>query len=136
MKKAPSLRLENRAGSCPITHAQLAAFIPLADIAKGESRFEIATRGPWRQCVFVRGLVATAEWIKGPTHDRVSAYALHGVRKMTAPIKSGYAMEGKVSLDGISRRAFTSSILFEVSDFRDVGCPELVNVSVLHVCNP
>jgi len=50
----------------------------------------------------------------------------HGFRSLSRPVSRGYHMEGRISISGTNRRAFTSSILVE--------CPagELINIGVLY----
>jgi hypothetical protein len=84
---------------------------------KGDSPFEIQTRGPWGTVSKIRGLAVEKT-------DR--GLIVHGKRSLDKARESGYDMEGRVNIQGKSYRAFTSSQLFLVNG-------ELVSVAILYV---
>lgn len=88
------------------------------EIINGEVRFDFDTRGPWSILTKLEGLAIE----KTETGVRV-----FGWRRLQRPRESGYGHEGHVSVDGETRRAFTSSQLFLVDG-------ALVNVAILYVC--
>lgn len=85
-----------------------------APITNGEVRFNFETRG----LVKLEGIAV---------EKRDEGILVHGLRALTSPRESGYAHEGRVSVGGKRRRAFTSSQLFEVDG-------KLVDVGILYVC--
>ncbi len=85
--------------------------------AKGERRLQIETRGPWGVVSKITGLAVA----KDPDGVRV-----YGDRSLLKPRESGYQMEGRVSVDGKSYRAITSSQLF-------VHQGKLVDIGILYV---
>lgn len=104
------------------------------EVAKGEKRCEIETRGPWGIVSSVRALAveysADRALLSKYAPDYCQTHAtLYGVRALSKAKQSGHALEGRVSIDGKSRRAFTSSMLFRLSDGRLLDC------AILYVCN-
>ena len=85
--------------------------------AKGERRLDIETRGPWGIVSKITGLAVAKE----PNGVRV-----YGDRSLLKPRESGHDMEGRVSIDGKSYRAFTSSQLF-------LHQGKLVDIAILYV---
>lgn len=79
----------------------------------GERRFEVESRGLWRMISRVRGLAITTRLVeKGPIDSlNVYEYTAHGDRNLNGCRESGYQQEGRVSLGGSNRSAFTGSIL-------------------------
>ena len=121
--------LKHETGATPLSFEQAKTFLTDAEIAAGEKRFEIETRGPWGQVSKVAGVAITATWIAETFGRRyIETMTIHGPRVLANAHEMGYDMEGRVSIDGKVWRAFTSSILFELPDKR------LINVAVLHVC--
>ena len=90
---------------------------PLWNIPAGdEVRFDIQTFGPWYIIRSIKGLAIDEHG------------TIYGIRTMTDCHESGYAQEGRVSIGGKKRRAFTSSQLFQRED------GSLCNVAILYVC--
>lgn len=89
-------------------------------VEKGEARFDFETRGPWNTISSIKALAVE----KG-----IGAVVVHGVRKLQNAHESSYVHEGRVSVEGETRRAFTSSQLFLVEG-------KLVDVAILYVCSP
>mgnify|MGYP003133035378 CR=1 FL=1 len=75
-------------------------------------RFEIETMGPWQIIVRLKALAIDLDG------------KVYGMRTMYAPKESGYHREGRISIGGKKRWAFTSSRLFEREDgsLCDVAC--------------
>lgn len=93
----------------------------------GEIRFDYTTQGPWSRIKSLRGLVISHpdgrdEW--GHVKGRI---VFHGERSMSNPREEGYGMRGRVSIDGKTRRAFTSSTMVKLPEGK------LVNIAVLYV---
>ena len=92
--------------------------LPLPDgVIDGERRFEIETVGPWSIVRKVRGLAVAKSDL---------GVMVHGDRSLDHAVQSGYQMEGRVSVAGKTRRAFTSSQLF-------IHKGELINMAILYV---
>lgn len=120
------LTLKAKPGATPISESDAIRFFGTHALETGERRGDVETRGPWSIISRYTALTVTATWRPGPTHDVVDEYTLHGDRVLSGARESGYNLEGYVSIDGRKRRAFTSSILFELPDGR------LINVAVIH----
>jgi hypothetical protein len=88
-------------------------------VEKGEQRGTHTVSGPWGQVITYRALAVS--------HDTDRGITVHGERQLTRPTPSGYDLEGRVSIAGERRRAFTSSQMFEVQG-------KLVDVAILYVC--
>lgn len=126
MKRIEPLTLKAGAGSTKISLEDATRFFGAEAIAAGEKRGAIETRGPWNICVRYTALATTATWRDAPGGPYVDEYTLHGDRTMYAPREAGHNLEGRVSIDGRKRSAFTSSIMFELPDGR------LINVACIH----
>lgn len=127
MKKIEPLTLKAGAGSTKISEADALRFIGAEAIVAGEKRGDIETRGPWSLISRYTALATTATWYDAPGGMRVDEYTLYGDRTMYALKQSGYNLEGRVSIAGKKRSAFTTSILFEI-----IETGRLVNVAVIH----
>lgn len=82
----------------------------------GEVRGDLRTFGPWALPVSYRALAVDCDC------------RVYGVRTLSRVRESGYALEGRVKVNGRSYRGFTSSQLFQRPD------GSLVDVAVIHVC--
>lgn len=91
---------------------------PAPVAADGDVHFEIETVGMWHIVSKIRG-VALEKLETGAN--------VYGARSLLSPRESGHVHEGRVSVDGKTHRAFTSSQLFLVEG-------KLVNVGILYVC--
>lgn len=130
MNKTSSKTWVNPNSALTITRAELIAFgITEAEIAAGESRGKLKTRGPWQLPVSFRALCMSATWGDASNGHRDSA-TCYGLCTLSAPREAGHALEGRVrvSVNGKSVRGFTSSQLFELED------GTLVNVATIHAC--
>lgn len=96
------------------------AKILFGDITKKEQRLEIETQGPWNIISKCYGLATRKDFNTGEI-------TIYGYRTLSNPMESGYELEGRVSIKGIKRAAFTSSHLFEL----DNG--HMINVGILFV---
>lgn len=121
------LTLKAGPGCTPIHLADALTFIGADAIAAGEKRGEIQTRGPWNIITSYKALTTTAAWYDAPGGPRVDEYTLYGDRVLSGAKESGYNLEGHVSIDGVKRSAFTSSIMFEI-----IETGKLVDVAVIH----
>ena len=93
--------------------------VPLpSGISGGERRFEIETTGSgWN---LIRKIKALA------VRKAEGGVTVYGDRSLNSPRESGYVHEGRVSVEGKSYRAFTSSQLFLVNG-------KLVDMAILYV---
>jgi hypothetical protein len=106
-------------GTVTCTRAELVACFGEPTYLAGELRGHLETYGPWGIPLRYTAPAVTIE--DGPTRDweryaPVAAYTVHGLRTGYAPKEEGYHLEGRVSVKGEKRSAFTSSVLFAVSD--------------------
>ena len=105
--------------------------LPDDAIQTGEVRGQLKTFGPWQLPVSYTALAISREYTPDDRRrysaetDSVTAY---GIRTLSAPRQSGHELEGRVSVNGIRRRGFSSSQLFEVDG-------KLVDVAIIHVCD-
>ena len=118
--------------SLPITESELLALgIPAAAIASGEFRGELKTFGPWQIAISYRALCMSTVYTP-KEHARFTAESetetVYGLRTLSDVHESGYALEGRVSVNGRKVRGFTSSQLFKLPDGR------LINVDTIHAC--
>ena len=121
------LTLKAQPGATPISFSDAYSFFLYSEIAAGERRGKMTTYGPWSVITSFKALAVTATWKPGPAGcDYVDEYTLHGDRTMSRPRQSGYGLDGYVSIDGVKRSCFTSSILFELPD------GQLIDVAVMH----
>jgi hypothetical protein len=99
------------------------------DIAADEIRGELKTFGPWQIPVSYKAICVSMKrgTIPGHYSESVTEKTVYGPRTLSQPKQDGYCLSGKVSINGKSYRAFTSSELFEVNG-------HLINVSVIHAC--
>lgn len=125
--KNKTLTLKAGAGSTLISQADALKFIGAEAIEAGEKRGELQTRGPWNIITRYTALAVTAAWIDKGYGRIVDTYTLHGDRALSGARESGYNLEGHVSIDGMKRSAFTSSIMFEI---QETG--KLIDVAVIH----
>jgi len=113
-------------GCYALTDEQAAQLFTPEQIAAGEVRFDIRTFGPWHTVVSVRGLCV---WLDHDANSYTNRQPLHvyGIRTLTNRKQTGFEGEGRVSVAGKRRRAFSSSVLFQLSGNR------LLSVAVLHL---
>lgn len=114
------------AGAIPIERKVLESLIGSAAIKHGEKRFGIISIGPWQITKSITGLATSSKFGKFHSTKEITIF---GDRTMFKCKESGYAMEGKVSINGKKHRAFTSSTMFELED------KTLVDVATLFVCD-
>lgn len=118
----------------PLTDEFASQLFTPDEIAKGEKRFEIKTRGTWGVVSSVHALAVEYSSDRtllskyAPDYCQTHA-AIYGIRALSKAKQIGYELEGRVSIGGKSRRAFTSSMIFRLSDGR------LLNCAILYVCN-
>jgi hypothetical protein len=115
-------------GCVPIPLSVLSSLIGEKAIEAGKFRLDVKTKGLWQIPVSITGVCVSARWIDQSWGRTVSHYTLNGIRTMTKPDALGYEMEGRVSLNGVKVRAFTSSVMFQI---QETG--KLVSVAVLFV---
>lgn len=116
------LHLQFQSGATPITNEQAALFLSPEDIAKGEQRAKHSIRMPWGFTISLSALAISHNFETG-------ALIVWGHRQLSKPREDGYCMAGGVSVAGKTKRAFTSSMLFELPDGK------LVDVAIIHVCS-
>jgi hypothetical protein len=111
----PIIRLENPPVAIPATVEELTALgFTQAEIDAGEKRFEHL---PYDR---FRAIVERAEWAHdshGITMGRAWV-EFYPIRTLTDTRQNGYAMDGRVSLNGRKHSAFTTDQLFELPDGR------------------
>lgn len=108
----PTIRLENPpAGAIPATVEELKALgFTQSEIDAGEKRFEHL---PYSR---LRAIVERAEWAHD-SHGVNTGKAwveFYAVRTLADTRPSGYAMDGRVSLNGRKHSAFTTDALFQL----------------------
>lgn len=109
----PIIRLENPpAGAIPATLEELKALgFNQAEIDAGEKRFERLPYGRFR------AIVERVEWKNRDSLILEKSWVeFYPVRTLTDTRESGYAMDGRVSLNGRKHSAFTSDVLFQLPD--------------------
>jgi hypothetical protein len=124
MKTQPIIDITSPpSGSIPATVEQLLVlgFSP-AEIEAGEKRAEAETLGPWQTVSRLRGIVVSVEFDRSAFPTRSKRFRAWPMRSMSRPRYMGYDMEGKISLDGVKVRAFTSSQLFELPNGKLINC--------------
>jgi len=133
MKNSPALHFVSPPVALPITVAQLLALgIPQSAIDAQEMRGEMRTFGPWQIPLSFRALCVSS--VFGEHSARISE-TVYGMRTLCKVKESGYALEGKVSVNGRTVRGFTSSQLFAITDKPDTsGKPSLFNCATIHAC--
>jgi hypothetical protein len=122
-------------GSLPCTLAELLAFgVPMSAI-ESDMRGELKTIGPWQIPVSYRALAMSTVYTdetRAMWSAQTDSKTVHGMRTMTQCHQEGYQLEGRVTVDGKSHRAFTSSQLFSVR--MPDGTIKLVKMATIHVC--
>lgn len=103
------------------------------EMANGEKRCEVKTLGPWQIVQSVKALAieytSDRSLLSKYTPDYCNTHAtLYGFRTLANAKQSGHDLEGRVSIEGKSRRAFTSSVMFRLSNGRLIDC------ACLYVC--
>ena len=121
--KLASLTLNCPGGAVPISEEQFREFVAFKF---EDQRHDIEVRGPWHQPVKLQALAVSYTWT---THHSMETITLYGKRSLCSLKESGYQLEGKVSINNVKRRGFTSSQLFELPDGR------LIDVAVIVVCS-
>lgn len=87
-------------------------------VPSDDVRFELTQRdagGGWKVTATVRGLAMDKDG------------TIYGLRTMSDVQENGYFLDGRVSIDGVRRKAFTSDALFLDASGK------LVKIAVLHV---
>lgn len=116
------------AGALKLTAEQAAQLFTPEQIIAGEVRGTSVTRGPWGIIISYSALCTSNEWIEQAWGKISGPVTVYGIRTLTPAKESGYALEGKVSVNGRKYRGFTSSQLFELPDGK------LINVATIHAC--
>lgn len=134
MKRQNPVRIEMPQiyGAIPMTHQQAEEIfgdeLP-ALLKTREMRGDMKTFGYWQTPLSYTAHATTSEWA-GPPEEaftRNKAVTFYGKRTMTYPKESGYVLEGRASVLGRKRRAFTSSSLIDIDG-------TLVEIATVHVC--
>ena len=121
--KLASLTLNCPGGAVSISEEQFRDFV---GSEFEDQHHDIEVRGPWHQPVKLQALTVSYTWT---THHSIETITLYGKRSLCSLKESGYQLEGKVSINNVKRRGFTSSQLFELPDGR------LIDVAVIVVCS-
>jgi len=130
MKQQP-LTLQAQPGATPISLEDATRLFGADAITAGELRGDIQTRGTWSICISYKAHAVTATWKPGTAgYNYVDTYTLYGMRTMSRPRQGGYDLEGYVSIAGVKRSSFTSSILFQLPDGK------YIDVAVIHARTP
>jgi hypothetical protein len=93
----------------------------------GDISGEMVTVGPWQVPVKFVALAASYTWKNEGYGAVIESVTLYGKRTLCRVKESDYKLEGIVSIKGVKRRAYTSSIMFELPDGR------LYNVATIQV---
>ena len=119
-----SLTLPVNVTTAKITEEQWKEFI--SDTI-GDISGEMVTVGPWQIPVKFVAPAASYTWKNNGYCDFIESVTLYGKRTLCRVKESDYKLEGIVSINGVKRRAYTSSIMFELPDGR------LYNVATIQV---
>jgi len=129
MKSKPVLSLVEQSCGTFIVPAELVnELLTSEEISKGESRLIVKTAGSWQVPVSAFGLVVSFDY-EASKKALGQPLFVYGKRTLTNWKQCGYEAEGKVSINGKKRRAFTSSKLFRLPD------NSLLSGQVLHLGN-
>jgi hypothetical protein len=107
---------------------------PLPEGTKdGERRLETEQeKGGWARLTSVRGLAVMSVALDNTEcYVSTQTYRVLGDRNLLSFRESGYQLEGRVSIDGEKRSAFTGSILVIKKD--ETGKDKLYDLACLHV---
>ena len=112
-------------GAVKITEEQFRQYL---NAGLSDDRGELVTHGPWS--IPVRFIAPAVSYVWGRHGFGVETITLYGRRSLSRPVESGYQLEGRVSVGGMSCRGFTGSQLWELPDGR------LIETAVVHVVLP
>jgi hypothetical protein len=127
MKSKPVLSLvEQSPGTFIVPPELVNELFTSEEILKGESRLTVKTVGSWQVPVSAFGLVVSFDH-EASKKAQGQPLFVYGKRTLTNWKQCGYEAEGKVSINGKKRRAFTSSKLFRLPD------NSLLSAQVLHL---
>lgn len=108
----------------PITAEQWLQYIaPELENQRGD----LETRGPWSLPVRYSAPCITLHWEKTPYNTQVAAVTLWGRRTMRDLRESGYQLEGRLSLGGLTVSGYTGGQMFQLPD------GALLEAEVIHV---
>lgn len=120
--KLTPLTLNCPGGAVPISEEQFREFVaPEFE----DQHHDVEVRGPWQQPVKLQALAVSYTW----SGNFAETITLYGKRSLCSLKESGYQLEGKVSINNVKLRGFTSGQLFELPDGR------LIDVAVIVVCS-
>lgn len=104
MPKLQPLTLQYDEGALPITPDQWLQYIaPVLEDQRGA----LETVGPWQVPVRYKAPAVAITWENG----FIRSYTLCGFRTMSNIQQSNYHLEGRVSVEGVKRKAHTSSVI-------------------------
>jgi len=113
-------------GASPLTWEQATAIFSTDEVARGEKRGAMLTSGMWCFIRRYKALACSQDFsAEGPDRYKLTVF---GIRSLHGCRETGHDLEGRVSVQGKSRRGFTSSQLFQLPDGRLVDC------AIIHVC--
>ncbi len=87
----------------------------VADLLDAFERFEIRGFSPWHAPAAIKGVAMEAAG-RDPLTSETFGRRVLGLRTMGDLRENGYAMDGRVSVGGKRRRAFTSDFLYTRPD--------------------
>lgn len=90
----------------------------------GDCRGHLETMGPWQLPVRFKAPAVSVTW---GAFSAMETITLYGWRTLTDLQQSGYALDGRCSIGGRKRSAFTSSQLWQLPD------GQLIETAVIHV---
>jgi hypothetical protein len=93
----------------------------------GDISGEMVTGGPWQVPVKYVALAASYTWKNEGYWAVIETVTLYGKRTLCNVKQGSHHLEGSVSIKGVKRRAYTSSIMFELPD------GHLYNVATIQV---
>lgn len=105
----PPLTAPFDGGALVLTHEQWAQYMsPELEDQRGD----LETMGPWQIPVRYKAPAVAITWENG----FIRSYTLYGFRTLSNIQQSNYHLEGRVSVEGTKRKAYTSSVICRLPD--------------------
>jgi hypothetical protein len=96
-------------GALPLTPEQWLQYIaPSLEDQRGD----LETMGPWQIPVRYKAPAVAITWENG----FIRSYTLYGFRTLSNIQQANYHLEGRVSVEGAKRKAYTSSVICRLPD--------------------
>ncbi len=128
MKQKALMVLQYTPGAIKLTEAQARLLFTDTDIEKGEQRGETKSIGPWQIPVTYQALCTSNIFYRDTYPVEHGPLHVYGKRVLFDLKASGYQLEGRVKVNGVSRRGFTSTQLFELPNGK------LIDAAIIHAC--